>query len=105
MELHATDDFTRAFDHASAATTERFQNPLYPVTELLFGSKLRRSLATVRSFGRKIVAKAVQDREGQKTGRSAETRMSGSLIQSLLEAIDDEKLVADAALNYLSAGK
>jgi hypothetical protein len=31
--------------------------------------------------------------------------ISGSLIKSLLNSIDDHQMVADAALNYLSAGK
>ncbi len=103
MEMHYNDEFTAAFDYASGATTERFQNPLWPLTELFFGSRLRRSLAVVKAFGREIVAKAVAGRrEGAADGSL--DQISGSLIQSLLDSIDDEQLVADAALNYLSAG-
>ncbi|KAI9900537.1 hypothetical protein N3K66_004799 [Trichothecium roseum] len=126
MEMHAGNDggFTAAFEHASGATAERFQNPLWRVTELLFtGRKLRRSIATVKAFGRAIVARAVRDRRGsavaeereegkgdggekqgekqQDTGR----RRPRTLIGELLACIEDEELVADAALNYLSAGR
>ncbi len=105
MEMHSDDEFTVAFDYASGATTERFQNPLWPVTEVFLGSRLRNSIAIVKAFGKRIVAKAVADRrEGVPASCGKLDQISGSLIQSLLDAIDDEKLVADAALNYLSAG-
>ncbi|OAA68064.1 cytochrome p450 monooxygenase [Niveomyces insectorum RCEF 264] len=124
MEMHADDAFTVAFDLASGATTERFQNPLWFVTEPLLGAAdLRRALAVVKAFGRRIVASAVADRQAQHGGgadivqetgartgtHDAGTRkvdeISGSLIQSLLDAISDHDVVADAALNYLSAGR
>lgn len=98
MEMHADDDFTVAFEHASGATAERFQNPLWFITEMVTGAKLRRSLRTVKSYGERIVTSAVAERTMHKG-------VSGSLIQSLLDAIGDETLVADAALNYLSAGR
>ncbi len=140
MEMHADDEFTVAFDYASGATTERFQNPLWFVTEAVAGSAdLRRALATVKAFGRRIVSTAVADRQTQHghshgptaavshlsqgaaksstDGADADAHadadadtdikineVSGSLIQSLLDAISDEDVVADAALNYLSAG-
>lgn len=114
MEMHADDEFSKSFDFASGATAERFQNPLWPVTELLTGSRFRRSIAVVRDFGRRIVAKAVEDRDKQSSQVSnAEAatdggkldEISGSLIQSLLDAIGNEDMVADAALTYLSAGR
>lgn len=117
MEMHAADDFGTAFDFASGATAERFQNPLWPVTEIFFGSRMRRSIALVKSFGASIVASAQKDRtEKEAGGKSArpgtdddsnqETKaIQGSLIQSFLDNIGDETLVADAALNYLSAGR
>lgn len=127
MEMHADDEFTVAFDYASGATTERFQNPLWFITEAIAGSTdLRKSLSVVKAFGRRIVSTAVTDRQAQHGGskdsfigsglRSAVTtpcnsatgskidEVSGSLIQSLLDAISDQDIVADAALNYLSAG-
>nr|UYD62322.1 cytochrome P450 [Leptographium qinlingense (nom. inval.)] len=133
MEMHADDAFTLAFDYASGAITERFQNPLWPVTEAVSGlfsraggggsAELRRSLAVVKAFGRRIVSTAVADRQthhgagsaqAQSTDSDSDKRsasadkmdeVSGSLINSLLDAIADQDMVADAALNYLSAGR
>ncbi|CAK7225885.1 hypothetical protein SBRCBS47491_006040 [Sporothrix bragantina] len=128
MEMHADDEFTMAFDYASGATTERFQNPLWFITEAIAGSAdLRKSLEVVKAFGRHIVSTAVADRDAQHGGSkdgigsnkqtsyitahstsAAESKInevSGSLIQSLLDAISDQEIVADAALNYLSAGR
>jgi cytochrome P450 len=115
MEMHADDEFSKSFDFASGATAERFQNPLWPVTELFTGSRFRRSVAIVKDFGRRIVTSAVQDRAGQRlqgkklNGSTDESnhldQISGSLIRSLLEAIGNEEMVADAALTYLSAGR
>ncbi|KAL2208078.1 cytochrome P450 [Sarocladium strictum] len=113
MEMHVHDDFTKAFEYASGATAERFQNPLWQITELFTpgGFKLRRSLAIVRSQGKQIVSKAVAVREGgvkeqhKAVSNGDIDQVSGSLIQSLLDSIGDEKLVADSALNYLSAGR
>ena len=110
MEMHADDEFTLAFDHASGGTAERIQNPLWYITEIFFGAKLRKSIAIVKAYGQQIVSNAVKDREIGKAVASdgSENKLdeiSGSLIQSLLDSIGDEKMVADAALNYLSAGK
>ena len=106
MEMHADDDFTVAFEHASGATAERFQNPLWFLTEAIAGSRLRRSISVVKSYGQRIVSSAVKDRQqGKEGGSSKLDDISGSLIQSLLDSIGDEKLVADSALNYLSAGR
>jgi cytochrome P450 len=106
MEMHADDEFTMAFEHASGETTARFQNPLWFITELFTGYKFRRSLGIVASCGKKIVQSAVKDRHaGKEANASKLDEVSGSLIQSLLDSIDDEKIVADSALNYLSAGR
>lgn len=115
MEMHADDDFTLAFDYASGATAERVQNPLWRVTEIFFGARLRKSIAIVKTYGKQIVDTATQNRErGTKgTGGSLNPpesdekldEISGSLIQSLLDSIGDREMVADAALNYLSAGR
>ncbi|CAI4215463.1 unnamed protein product [Parascedosporium putredinis] len=94
MEMHADDEFTLAFEYASGATAERFQNPLWRFTELLFGFRFRRALALDGG-----------DEEKTETREDALGGISGSLVRSLLEAIGDETLVADAALNYLSAGR
>ncbi|KAK5661900.1 hypothetical protein OQA88_10009 [Cercophora sp. LCS_1] len=112
MEMHADDEFSKSFDFASGGTAERFQNPLWPVTEIFLGAKLRRSIKIVKNFGRRIVASAVQEREAQKGDDSFSAgdeskldQVSGSLIHSLLDAIPNEEMVADAALTYLSAGR
>ncbi|KAH6842769.1 cytochrome P450 [Chaetomium sp. MPI-CAGE-AT-0009] len=114
MEMHADDDFSQSFDYASGVTAKRFQNPLWPITELFTGSKFRRSVAVVKDFGRRIVTSAVKDRNEQKSRHETDgppdddnklDHISGSLIQSLLEALGNEETVADAALTYLSAGR
>ncbi|KAL2109186.1 hypothetical protein VUR80DRAFT_2840 [Thermomyces stellatus] len=106
MEMRADDEFTLAFEYASGVTAERFQNPLWRATEVFFGGRFRRALAVVRDHGRKIVRSALEARAAEKeeSGDSLD-EVSGSLVNSLLDSIGDEKLVADAALNYLSAGR
>lgn len=120
MEMHTSDPFTTAFDFASGATAERFQNPLWFLTELATGRRFRRSVETVKSFGQKIVASAVADRHGSRRSTPGDPRtlsgsdsnaaekldqISGTLIHSFLDTIADHQVVADAALNYLSAGR
>lgn len=112
MRSDADDKFTVAFDYASGAIAERVQNPLWRLTEIFMGARMREAVAIVKAFGKKIVDNAVEDREKHSKGTAAaaggETlvdEMSGSLIQSLLDSIGDKQVVADAALNYLSAGK
>lgn len=114
MEMHADDDFTLAFDYASGATAERVQNPLWRVTEIFFSTKLRKAIAIVKTYGKQIVDTAIQNRErgakdiagssGAQESDGKLDKISGSLIQSLLDSIGDREMVADAALNYLSAG-
>ncbi|KAF7534722.1 hypothetical protein G7Z17_g13319 [Cylindrodendrum hubeiense] len=104
MDMHTDDDFTVAFEHASGATADRFQNPLWFLTELITGTRMRRSIATIKAYGRRIVDSAVSDRAAVEA-KGSRSDMPGSLIQSLLDSIGDETLVADAALNYLSAGR
>ncbi|PQE27610.1 cytochrome P450 protein [Rutstroemia sp. NJR-2017a BBW] len=106
MDMHSRDEFSLAFEYASGATGERFQNPLWPVTEMIFGARFRSSIAKVKAFGAEIVANAVKSRrEKIKLESDSLDCISGSLINSLLDSIDDHNTVADAALNYLSAGK
>ncbi|KAH8167861.1 hypothetical protein CIB48_g348 [Xylaria polymorpha] len=114
MEMHADDDFSTAFDHASGVVAERFQNPLWSFTENFTGTKFRKSLSVVRQFGLGIVSNAV---DGHQKPRESLTQLddadgnrldqvSGSLIQSLLASLGSQhKLVADAALTYLTAGR
>jgi len=111
--MHESDSFSLAFDYASGATGERFQNPLWPVTEMIFGNRFRDSVKEVKRFGLTIISNAVKSRENKDVVNKSATLnydadsfegISGSLINSLLDSIDDQHVVADAALNYLSAG-
>jgi len=55
-----------------------------------------------------IVSNAISTKQSKEKEANLDIslgNMSGSLINSLLESIDDHQMVADAALNYLSAGK
>lgn len=114
MEMHADDDFTMAFDHASGGVTARFQNPLWFITELFTGSSLRKSMALVRKFGLSIVKNATEGHtnstelstEQEDADKCRLDEVSGSLIQSLLSSLGQQhNLVADAALTFLTAGR
>lgn len=114
MDMHESDPFSQAFDFASGATGERFQNPLWQFTEIFLGSQFRKSVKEVQRFGAAIVSNAVKARKTKGNGivlpaaainsEKSFDGISGSLINSLLDSIDDPQVVADAALNYLSAG-
>jgi cytochrome P450 len=73
------------------------------------GRQLRKSIIEVKRFGEHIVTSAVNARERLKLNGSEQgnpiSAISGSLINTLLDSIPDQKLVADAALNYLTAGR
>jgi cytochrome P450 len=106
--LTAAHPFSRAFNHASAHTATRFQNPLYPFTELFTGGPFRASVAKVKSFGLQIVSNAKRRRgnlafESLLEGNDAP--QFTTLIDNLIDALDDPDLVADAAVNFLSAGR
>ncbi|EXJ67418.1 uncharacterized protein A1O5_09431 [Cladophialophora psammophila CBS 110553] len=127
MEIDASSPFSKAFDHASSQIGLRFQNPLYRFTEIFTGSSFRAALVEVKRFGRQIVSEARKRRareafESLITNTSEdETKLEqqrkqpdgddesglgfGTLIDSLIESLGDPKIVADAALNFLSAGR
>jgi cytochrome P450 len=69
------------------------------------GGPFRDSVAKVKAFGTMLVQNAVHSRLNKSEDASSFGGISGSLINSLLDSIDDQQMVADAALNYLSAGK
>lgn len=107
MELDASSPFTQAFDYASDCIGLRFQNPLYRITELFSGSRLRSSIIEVKRFGRSIVANA-RKRRSHAAFESLITDQPvvfGSLIDSLMETFSDPTIVADSALNFLSAAR
>lgn len=110
MDMHGSLPFSKAFDFASGAIGERFQNPFWKLKELLLGARLRKAVFEVKSFGNAIVSAAVQKKKHEQVdGR--DSRVTGfdslrtNLINSLLDNIEDHQVVADAAMNYLSAGK
>jgi hypothetical protein len=108
MEIHNSDPFSKAFDYASGKTGERFQNPMWQLTEMFCGGHFKESLLKVKAFGSILVASAIESRKRKENldqSGSSLDNISGSLINSLLDSIDDHQMVADAALNYLSAGK
>jgi cytochrome P450 len=106
MDISATSPFSCAFDYASDRTGRRFQNPLYFITELVTGSKFRSSLTEVKRFGQEIVSNARARRSERKQTKSTSEPTFGSLVDSLMDAFDDDpNLTADAALNFLSAGR
>lgn len=113
MEMHADNNFTVAFDHASAVVTGRFQNPLWFITENFTGARFRKSLAVIQEFGLNIVNNAVDGHQKlthpsylDDTDGARLDEVSGSLIQSLIASLGlQPKLVADAALTYLTAGR
>jgi cytochrome P450 len=107
MDIDASSPFSKAFDYASDNVARRFQNPLYWLTEIFTGSKFRSSVDEVRKFGRKIVNNAKQRRasEAFESMITNEDVVFGSLIDSLIEAFQEPAIVADAAMNFLSAGR
>ncbi|KIW23487.1 uncharacterized protein PV07_11680 [Cladophialophora immunda] len=127
MEIDATSPFSKAFDHASSQIGLRFQNPLYRITEIFTGSSFRAALIEVKRFGRQIVSEARKRRAREAfeslitNTHEEETKLEqqrrqpdnddesglgfGTLIDSLIESLGDPKIVADAALNFLSAGR
>ena len=100
--------FSKSFDFASGATGERFQNPFWKLKEAILGAKLRKAVFDVKSFGNSIVSAAIKQRETKNGSRNRDTNQDyppqNNLINSLLDHIDDHQVVADAAMNYLSAG-
>lgn len=108
MDIPASLPFSKAFDFASGAITQRFQNPFWKLSELMRGAQLRASIAEVKKFGRTIVSSALARRKGipvplKGPGATIEP-IRNNLVDALLDHISDQQVVADAAMNYLSAG-
>ncbi len=109
MDISASSPFSRAFDYASDQTGRRFQNPLYFITELFTGSKFCSSLIDVKRFGQRIVSNAQKrriERLEKQPKASSSASAFGSLVDSLMDTFNEDPiLTADAALNFLSAGR
>lgn len=102
--------FSKAFDFASGAIGDRFQNPFWKIKEFFFGSVLRKAVKEVKYFGASIVSAAIQrriDREvsTKKSMTGKQNMLQTNLVDALLDNIADHHVVADAAMNYLSAGR
>ena len=99
--------FSKSFDFASGATGERFQNPFWKLKEAVSGVHFRKAVFDVKSFGNSIVSAAIKKRQTKDGSRNRDTIKDppkNNLIDSLLDHIDGHQIVADAAMNYLSAG-
>ena len=110
MDMHGSLPFSKAFDFASGAIGERFQNPFWKIKEFVMGAALREAVLQVKLFGSTIVTASVQKRELGKASDSEQMvesadPLQSNLINALLDHIEDHQVVADAAMNYLSAGK
>ena len=109
MDMPASLPFSKSFDFASGATGERFQNPFWKLKEFLLGAPLRKAVFDLKTFGNSIVSEAIQKRERESCLSKDDMikdsdPLRNNLINSLLDHIDDHQVVADAAMNYLSAG-
>lgn len=108
MDMPASLPFSKSFDYASGATGERFQNPFWKLKEYIFGAPFRKAVFEVKQFGDEIVSAAVDKRQASASKAEDETKtenpLQNNLINSLLDHIEDRQVVADAAMNYLSAG-
>ena len=136
MDMPASLPFSKAFDFASGAIGDRFQNPFWKIKEFVWGTPLRHAVYEVKRFGEAIVTTAWRKRVESQVGRLKEDikwfeeaivstpqqeesqsklaqlereskglgALNTNLIGSLLDHISDHRVVADAAMNYLSAG-
>lgn len=107
MDIDASSPFSKAFDYSSDQIGLRFQNPLYFITEIFTGGSFQDALTEVKSFGMQIVRNAKQRRSHEAFAALIENEepIFGSLIDSLMETFSNPTIVADAALNFLSAGR
>lgn len=109
MDMPASLPFSKAFDFASGAVGDRFQNPFWKIKEFVWGAPLRRAVLDVKRFGDDIVSSAQSKRLNSNLHRQEKNgdglvALNGNLIDSLLDHISDHRVVSDAAMNYLSAG-
>ncbi|KAL9001460.1 MAG: hypothetical protein Q9169_000035 [Polycauliona sp. 2 TL-2023] len=109
MDIPASLPFSKAFDLASGAIGDRFQNPFWRIKEFILGAPLRRAFLEVKLFGNNIVSSTVEKRASSNITKTSSVKavdpLQDNLINSLLDHIPDHQVVADAAMNYLSAGR
>ena len=105
MDLSPELPFSKAFDYASSVTANRFTNPLWRVKDLLLGFKFKSCLREVKSFGADIVTAAMKRRSLNRKPSNSSAPLHTVLVDSLLDHISSPDTVADAAVNFLSAGR
>ena len=104
MEMSTDMSFSKAFDYASGVTAARFTNPIWPLTEVFIGPKIRSSLREVELIGKSIVDSAQRRRSAGWSSKKDDDTPT-HLVDSFLDHIDDPRIVAEAATNFLSAGR
>ena len=99
--------FSKAFDYASGVTAKRFTNPLWRLFEIFTGKRFRAAVAEVKSFGQSVVKSTIEKRHptAPPLPEREKAPLSSNLINSLLDHISSPDVVADAAMNFLSAGR
>lgn len=110
MDMDGSLPFSKAFGYASEAISNRFTNPFWKLKEFFCGTRLRQSIHEVQAYGRIVVAAAVKRRRERKNrlrevSANEVDNSQNHLIDCLLDDITDQQLIADAAMNFLSAGR
>ncbi|KAI9152301.1 Protein kes1 [Paramyrothecium foliicola] len=106
MEMHSKDEFSQAFDYVSGAAATRFQNPLWFLVEPFTGAKLRAASRIIKANGERLVSHAISThKHGQEGDPKGVQHVSKNFLNALFENLGDEKLVADSAQAFLSAGR
>jgi hypothetical protein len=105
--------FSIPFSRASDITSARFFNPFYRFTERVTprGRKFHNDVKEVKKFGRELVREMIGKVEDMEIGETPEedgdTR--GLLLKELIKAhggeSGDEEFLADACMNFLTAGE
>ncbi|VUC21084.1 unnamed protein product [Clonostachys rosea] len=106
VELQSQDSFTQAFDYSASVVSERFQNPLWRFTELFSGFRFQRALKLIKTRGVQLVSHSLLAKESDMCFDSSDLRRaSQGFLKGLRKALGNDDLVAESALNFLSAGR
>ena len=106
MDLDLDMPFSKAFAYASAVTADRFTNPLWRFFEFFTGFKFRSCIHEVKTFGLTMVAAAQEKRSSTRSAATTPPEpLRKNFIDSLLDHISEPQTIADAAVNFLSAGR
>ena len=97
--------FSEAFEYASSVTSEKFTNPFWRVSDIMRGAKFGKCIKEVKAFGAGLVSTARSRRSKYAKKNEGRASMQKNLIDSLLDHISSDQVVADAAMNFLSAGR